>query len=63
MVWFQEGTLTYKHKDLPHHKDLKGEQLKSALTSLLDEYTTETVVKKLVPFANSQRNEELNKAS
>ncbi|CAB4007536.1 Hypothetical predicted protein, partial [Paramuricea clavata] len=57
---FKKEPLTYKHKDLPHHKDLQGEQLKSALTSLLDEYTTETVVKKLVPFANSQRNEALN---
>ena len=57
---FKKEPLTYRHKDLPHHKDLHGEELKSALTSLFDEYTTDTVTKKLVPFANSQRNEALN---
>jgi hypothetical protein len=58
---FKKKPLTYEHKDLPNGKDLQGQQLKSALTSLLDEYTTETVVKKLVLFSNSmQRNEALN---
>jgi hypothetical protein len=53
--------LTYEHKDIPQDKDLQGQQLKSALIYLLDKYTTETVVKKLVPFSNSmQRNEALN---
>ena len=52
---FKKEPLTYRHKDLPHHKDLHGEELKSALTSLFDEYTTDTATKKLVPFANSQK--------
>ena len=34
--------------------------MKTALTSLLDEYATDIVAKKLVPFANSQRNEAFN---
>lgn len=41
--------------------DLHGDNLKkSALTSLFGEYSTDTVIWKLVPAANSQRNEFLN---
>jgi len=50
----------YNHKDLPYGKDLHGENLKSALTSLFGEYSTDTVVRKLVPAANSRRIESLN---
>lgn len=50
----------YNHKDLPYGKDLHGDNLKSALTSLFGEYSTDTVIRKLVPAANSQRNESLN---
>ena len=52
--------LLYTHKDLPYNKDLHGTELKKALASLFDEYATDVVVKKLTPFANSQRNESLN---
>ena len=34
--------------------------MKSALQNLFDEYSTDTVAKKLAPMANSQRNEALN---
>ena len=37
-------------------KDLHGDNLKSALTSLFGEYSTDTVTRKLVPAANSQCN-------
>ena len=57
---FKKDPVIYKHKDLPHHKDLRGNELKAALTSLLDVYATDTVAKKLAPFANSQRNEAFN---
>ncbi|XP_020621317.1 uncharacterized protein LOC110058995 [Orbicella faveolata] len=50
----------YNHKDLPYGKDLHGDNLKSALTSLFGEYSTDTVIRKLVPAANSQCNESLN---
>ena len=50
----------YNHKDLPYGKDLHGDNLKSALTSLFGEYSTDTVIRKLVPAANSQPNESLN---
>ena len=46
--------------DLPHGKDLHGEQLKKVLTELFNEYCTDTVISKLAPCANSQRNESLN---
>jgi hypothetical protein len=39
---------------------LQGNELKNALTIFFDEYATDTVVEKLLPFANSQRNESLN---
>ena len=50
----------YCHRDLPHGKDLQGDSLQSALKSLFDEYSTDIVINKLAPAANSQRNESLN---
>ena len=50
----------YKHTELPNGKSLHGEPLKNALTNIFSEYATDIVVKKLSPFANSQRNESLN---
>ena len=57
---FKKDPSQYTHKDLPHGKPLHGESLRSALTSLFGEYSTDTVIKKLIPVANSQRNESLN---
>ena len=57
---FKKDPLHYKHKDLPYRNDLYGDELKNALVAILDEYTTDTVTKKLAPFANSQQNEALN---
>ena len=57
---FIENPATYTHNDLPHGKDLHGEQLKKVLTELFNEYCTDTVISKLAPCANSQRNESLN---
>lgn len=57
---YKKDPLTYKHRDLPYNKDLMGNELKKALTSLFEEYATDTVAEKLLPFANSQRNESLN---
>ena len=48
------------HKDLPYGKDLHGDNLTSALTSLFGEYSTDTVIRKLVPAGNSQHNKSLN---
>ncbi|XP_078372624.1 uncharacterized protein LOC144656263 [Oculina patagonica] len=50
----------YNHRDLPYGKDLQGDSLQSALKSLFDEYSTDIVISKLAPAANSQRNECLN---
>ena len=57
---FNDNPTTYRHKDLPHGKDLFGEKLKEILTELFGEYYTDTVISKLAPCANSQRNESLN---
>ena len=57
---FKKDPVNYNHRDLPYGKDLHGEKLKSALISLFGEYSTDTVIKKLVPAANSQCNESLN---
>ena len=57
---FNDNPTTYRHKDLPHGKDLFGEKLKEVLTELFAEYYTDTVLSKLAPCANSQRNESLN---
>ncbi|XP_031570272.1 uncharacterized protein LOC116304652 [Actinia tenebrosa] len=50
----------YKHSDLPYGKDLYGEEIKTALARIFDEYCTDLVIQKLSPAANSQRNESLN---
>ena len=52
---YKNRTLTYKHTDLPHGKDLLGEPLKNTLTSLFSEYATDIVVNKLSCCANSQK--------
>jgi hypothetical protein len=56
-VWLQERSVNIQ---TPHGKDLHGAKLKQALSRLFEEYATDIVVKKLVPFANSQRNESFN---
>ena len=56
---YHDDPLTYKHKVLPHGKDLYGEKLKSSLTNIFPDYCTDTVAGKLAPFTNSQRNEAL----
>ncbi|XP_028390793.1 uncharacterized protein LOC114515695 [Dendronephthya gigantea] len=56
-----KGDLTnYKHKTLPYGKDLFGENLMNALNNIFNDYCTETVVNKIAPCSNSQRNEALN---
>jgi predicted RNA binding protein with dsRBD fold (UPF0201 family) len=57
---YKKDPLTYRHKDLAYNRDLQGNELKNVLTSLFDEYATDTVAQKLTPFANSQRSESLN---
>ena len=50
----------YKHKDLPFGKDLVGDNLRKSLEEVFEIYSSETVVKKLLQNASSQRNESLN---
>ena len=57
---YKQNPAAYKHTELPYGKDLFGDSLKKALTDILDEYSTDIVVNKLAPCANSQRNESLN---
>ena len=57
---FKRDPSNYKHGDLPYGKDLHGDDLKTALEKLFDEYCTDIVINKLAPAANSQRNEALN---
>ena len=57
---YKQSPCGYKHSDLPYGKDLHGEPLQKALTELMSEYTTDVVINKLSPGANSQRNESLN---
>ena len=52
--------LFYRDSELPFGKDLNDDELEKALTSVFNEYSTDVVVKKLAPAANSQRNESLN---
>ena len=52
--------INYKHSDLSYGKDLNGDDLKKALERIFDEYCADVVVAKLLPGANSQRNEALN---
>ena len=57
---FLQDPVTYKHRHLPHGKDLHGESLYAALVELFSQYYSDAVVRKLAPVANSQRNESLN---
>ena len=57
---YKDNPTNYTHKILPYGKDLFSEELKSALTTIFSDYSTETVAEKLAPFSNSQRNEALN---
>ena len=57
---FKPNPVAYKRTDLPNGKDLFGDSLKIALSDILDQYSTDIVVNKLTPRANSQRNESLN---
>ena len=57
---YKQNPAVYKHTDLPNGKDIIGDSLKKALSDILDEYSTDIVVNKLTPCANSQRNESLN---
>ena len=50
----------YKHTYLPYGKDLYGTALKSALENIFSQYYSDTMIKKLGPAANSQRNESFN---
>ncbi|XP_068756051.1 uncharacterized protein [Montipora capricornis] len=61
-VWcrYKQNSENYRHSELPFGKDLHGDELEKALTSVFNEYSTDVVVKKLAPAANSQRNESLN---
>ena len=57
---YKQNPAAYKHTELPYGKDLFGDSLKKDLTDIFDEYSTDIVVNKLAPCANSQRNESLN---
>ena len=57
---FKKNPVAYKHTYLPNGKDLFEDSLKKALSDILDEYSSDIVVNKLTPCANSQRNESLN---
>ena len=57
---FKQNPVAYKHTDLPNSKDLFGDSLKKALNDILDKNSTDILVSKLTPCANSQRNESLN---
>ena len=57
---YKKDPNSYKHHSLPNAKDLYGSELKETLLKLFEEYAPDVVVKKLVAFANSQRNESFN---
>ena len=57
---YKQNPENYKHNELPCGNDLHGDELERALTTIFNEYSTDVVVKKLAPAANSQRNESLN---
>ena len=57
---YKQNPESYKHNELPFGSDLHGDELEKALTLVFNEYSTDVVVKKLAPAANSQRNESLN---
>ena len=47
-VWchYREDPASYNHNDLPFGKDLHGDELEKALTTVFNEYSTDVVVKK-----------------
>ena len=57
---YKQNPESYKYNELPFGSDLHGDELEKALTLVFNEYSTDVVVKKLAPAANSQRNESLN---
>ena len=42
---YQKDPDNYRHKDLPHGKNLHGPQLRTALENLFSEYSTDIVIK------------------
>ena len=61
-IWcrYDEDPSSYKHKNLPGGKDLRGDGLKSFLTETPEQYARDDTVKKLVNLGSTQRNESLN---
>ena len=57
---YKQNPGNYKHNKLPFGNDLYGDELERTLATIFNEYSTDVVVKKLDPAANSQRNESLN---
>jgi hypothetical protein len=57
---YKKDPSAYKHHSLPNGKYLHCAKLKQALSRLFVEYVTDIVMKKMVPFVNSQRNESFN---
>ncbi|CAB3986831.1 Hypothetical predicted protein, partial [Paramuricea clavata] len=57
---YKQDPTNYKHTYLPYGKDLYGTALKSALENNFSQHYSDTMIKKLGPAANSQRNESFN---
>lgn len=57
---YKQYPTEYIHHELPYGKDLHGSNLQQALHDLFSEYASPTVVTKLAPCLDSQRNESLN---
>ena len=55
---FLQNREGYKHKSLPHGKDLKGPKLREELTSLFKVYASNAAM--LAPFGSTQANESFN---
>ena len=61
MMWFQEKSCCLQTYILAKwQRSLWRSPKKKALSEILDVYSSDTVVNKLTPCANSQRNESLN---
>ena len=60
MVWFQAKSCSLQTYRLAKWQRSLWRFPKKALSDILDEYSTDIVVNKLTPCANSQRNESLN---
>ena len=54
----KENPSAYRHKDLPHHKDLTDPDLKESLEKILHDFSSNA--NKLAPNGSSQRNESFN---